>query len=96
MFSYFVIIGVFFLLLFCSTLETVRLALLRSWLASQITTYMYSTAMKIFNSQDERIFFEEKKMLEDTDYPQSKLFFLLILHEALAEGSSFSFHTADI
>ena len=57
---------------------------------------MYSTAMKIFDSQDERIFFEEKKMLEDTDYPQSKLFFLLILHEALAEGSSFSFHTADI
>ena len=90
-FSYFVIMGVFFLLLFCSTLETVwSTCFAKMWLASQITKYIYSTAMKIFGSQDKRVFFEEEKILEDTNYPQRKLF-LLILHGALPEGSSFSY-----
>ena len=57
---------------------------------------MYSTAMKIFDSQDERIFVEEKKNVGRHRLSAKQTFFLLILHEALAEGSSFSFHTADI
>ena len=61
-FSYFVIMGVFFLLLFCSSLETLwSTCFAKMWLASQITKYTYSTAMKIFGSQDKRVFFEEKK-----------------------------------